>query len=189
MTDNSDYGDEEISTIKEGHTISAPVTVLGLTNGMLGGTCLVLPILGISTGWTTTIWVCLLCGFIAYYTARVMVTHLGKSKHMKNSVLAHFKDDYFYVRGYAFVMWLSFIFLLIIYFQIICLQIQGLLGYYSFWIGPCVSLFMFIIVLIIRIMHIGEEILAYGIISIITYVIFLVWAHITAPAGPKVVPV
>ena len=36
--------------------------------------------------------------------------------------------------------------------------------------------------------HIGEETLAYGISSIITYVAFLVWSQITAPSGEAVVP-
>ena len=49
---------------------------------------------------------------------------------------------------------------------------------------------MIIAIIIIRVLHIGEETLAYGIISIIGYVIFLVWAQATAPEGPKtVVPI
>lgn len=166
----------------------ASTTVIGLVNGMLGGTCLVLPEIGIYTGWVTTIWVCLVCGLIAWITAKAMITHLGKGKQIRDTILAHFKNDPFYLKGYSFVMWFSFVFLLIIYFQIICLQIDGLLGYKTFWVGPGVAVMMTAVVLIIRICHIGEEILAYGIISIITYVIFLLWAHITAPAGPKVVP-
>lgn len=47
---------------------------------------------------------------------------------------------------------------------------------------------MIIVVFAIRKVHIGEEILALGIISIITYLLFLLWAHFTAPSGPKTVP-
>ena len=90
---------------------------------MIGGTCLVLPQIGITTGWITTIWVCLICGLIAFYTARLMILHLGKGRHIRDMLMSHFKNDVFYLKGYGFIMWLSLIFVLIIYFQIICLQI------------------------------------------------------------------
>jgi O-antigen ligase len=37
-------------------------------------------------------------------------------------------------------------------------------------------------------MDIGEETLAYGIASIITYVLFLIWSQSTAPSGEAKVP-
>ena len=103
--------------------------VMGLTNGMIGGTILVLPLIGLTTGYVTTIWVTLLIGFISYYTARLIVTHLGKGKQIKDCIMAHAKDDYRYMVGYSFFIWFSFVPLLVIYFRIICLQIEGLLGF------------------------------------------------------------
>jgi hypothetical protein len=85
-------------------------------------------------------------------------------------------------------MWFSFVPLLIIYFRIICLQIEGLLGYHSPWVGPAVAVFLTVAILAIRIANIGEEILAYGIISIVSYLIFLLWAQVTAPSGTHHVP-
>ena len=99
------------------------MTVIGLVNGMIGGTCLVLPLLGIAAGWVTVIYVDVLIGFISYYTARLIVTHLGQGRQIKDCVMSHFKNDYKYMRMYSFFMWFSFIPLLVIYFQIICLQI------------------------------------------------------------------
>lgn len=55
--------------------------------------------------------------------------------------------------------------------------------------GPLVAVLLFCAILVVRIYHIGEEILAYGIISIVTYLLFLLWAFFTAPAGPHSVPV
>jgi amino acid permease len=53
-------------------------TVAGMVNGMIGGTILVLPLLGLKTGYITTIIVNLLVGYTSYYTANLYVVHLGK---------------------------------------------------------------------------------------------------------------
>ena len=50
----------------------------GMVNGMIGGTILVLPLLGLKTGYITTIIVNLLVGYTSYYTANLYVVHLGK---------------------------------------------------------------------------------------------------------------
>ncbi len=90
--------------------------------------------------------------------------------------------------AYSFIIWLSFMPGLLIYFRIICLQIEGLMGYHSDSVGPLVVIGLVILVIIIRIFHVGEETLAFGIISIVGYVLFLVWAQTTTPEGPIAVP-
>jgi hypothetical protein len=62
------------------------------------------------------------------------------------------------------------------------------MGYHSDMIGPFVALGLIVIIILVRIFHVGEETLAYGIISIVGYLAFLVWAQVTAPSGPKTVP-
>lgn len=59
------------------------MTTLGLVNGMIGSGVLVLPVVGIDAGIFTTIWVTLIIGFMAYYTADLIVLHLGKGKNMR----------------------------------------------------------------------------------------------------------
>jgi amino acid permease len=98
------------------------MTVFGLTNGMIGGTILVLPLLGIRTGYLMTFIVCMVLGFLSYYTAYLIVTHLGKGRHIKDSILSHFNNDYRYMTGYSFFMWFSFIPVFLTYFRLICLQ-------------------------------------------------------------------
>jgi hypothetical protein len=128
-----------------------------------------------------------LTGFFSYYTAQLIIIHLGKAKNIKECILAHFEDDRFMV-GYSFFIWISFIPMLVSYFRIICLQIIGLLGYDAAWIAPGVAGFLIVVVVMIRRYQIGEEVLAFGIVSIVTYVMFLIWAQVTAPTGPKSVP-
>lgn len=117
-----------------------------------------------------------------------MVTHLGRGSQIKDSILAHFGNDYRAMQIYSFIIWLSFIPMLVGYFRIICLQIQGLMGHQSPWVAPCVAGGLVVVLLIVRNWHIGEEILALGVISIIVYILFLGWAQTTAPKGEKEVP-
>jgi amino acid permease len=164
------------------------MTVVALVNGMVGGTSLVLPYMGIKTGWIMSALICSGIGLITYYTAYLIVLHLGKGAQIKDCILNHFNNDYRYMTGYSFLIWLSFMPYLLIYFRIICLQIEGIMGHHSDLIGPLVAVGLIILVILIRIYHIGEEAMAYGIVSIIVYLLFLTWAQFTAPEGPKSVP-
>ena len=87
------------------------------------GICVVLPQLGLTSGWLGSILVCAVTGFISYYTARLIVTHLGKGNTVKECLLAHFDNDYRYMRAYGAFIWFNLIVQLVIYFRIICLQI------------------------------------------------------------------
>ena len=86
------------------------------------GICVVLPQLGMQAGFITTIWVCVLTGFISYYTAKLIVDHLGRGTQIRDCILAHFKDDYRYMAAYGGFIWFNFIVQLVIYFRIICMQ-------------------------------------------------------------------
>jgi hypothetical protein len=57
--------------------------VIGLLNGMIGGTILVLPILGLRTGYISIIMICAIMGLISCYTAYLIILHLGKAKNIK----------------------------------------------------------------------------------------------------------
>lgn len=168
-------------------SMNSTMVVIGLVNGMIGGTCLVLPHIGLKTGWLMSMIVCGVCGWITYYTAYLIILHLGKGAQIKDCIVNHFNNDYKYMTGYSFIIWISFMPYMLIYFRIICLQIIGLLGHHSNLVGPIVAIALIILVILVRIYHVGEETLAYGIISIIGYVIFLIWAQLSAPDGPKTV--
>ena len=99
------------------------MTVIGLLNGMVGSGCLVLPVVALGTGYFTIIWVTIVVGYISYYTAYLIITHLGQGKNIKESILEHFSNDYRYMTGYGFFIWLSFVPFLVAYFKIICVQI------------------------------------------------------------------
>lgn len=53
------------------------VAVLGLTNGMIGGTILVIPLIGATTGYILIPVICLFYGSISCYTCYLITRHLG----------------------------------------------------------------------------------------------------------------
>jgi len=97
------------------------MTIVAIVSGMLGTSLLVVPIMGIKAGSLTTIWVSILVGYCLYYTAYLIIAHLGRSKGMKSCILAHFQNDYFYMSGYGSVIWISFIPYLFLRFKVTCL--------------------------------------------------------------------
>jgi amino acid permease len=105
------------------------MTVCGLLNGMLGGTILILPLVGLKTGYMTTFVITSFIGFISYYTAKLIVVHLGNARNMKECILNHFDHDYSYLVGYSVILWTRKIPSIILYFKLICLQIEGLIGH------------------------------------------------------------
>lgn len=58
----------------------------------------------------------------------------------------------------------------------------------STWLPIVVVLILLGLTIIMRYYHFGEKLLAIGILSVIAYVSFLVWAQVTAPQGPKTLP-
>jgi amino acid permease len=73
--------------------ISNGETVIGLLNGMIGGTILVLPILGLRAGYISILLICAVMGAISCYTAYLIILHLGKASNIKESILNHFDQN------------------------------------------------------------------------------------------------
>ena len=59
------------------------MSVLGFVNGMIGSAILVLPVVALTAGYITSLWVTLLVGFMAYYTANLLQIHLGKGRNIR----------------------------------------------------------------------------------------------------------
>jgi amino acid permease len=110
------------------NSISNFMSVVGFLNGMIGGTILLLPLLGIKSGYLGSSLICLVVGVAQFYSCYLLVTHIGTSSSFKTTVLDHFGNDYRFVKLYSFVSWFSFIPLFFIYFRLIVLQFNGLVG-------------------------------------------------------------
>lgn len=164
--------------------ISNLMAICGLLNGMIGGTILLLPIIGLSTGYLMSGIISILVGLFSYYTGHLTVVHLGTAKDMKECILQHFDGKYTYMIIYSFVVWIGQIPLLILYYNLICIQLQGLFGE-SEWISIAVGCALLIGSIKVLSVDLGEETMGIGIISILSYLVFVVWALATAPEGDK----
>jgi hypothetical protein len=179
---------EEREDFNAGRHVRSPTMVFVMVSGMVGTSCMVIPLVGLTTGWLTTLWINAVVAFFLYYTASLIITHLGKGKGMKDSILSHFNNDYKYISAYGFIIWLSFVPFIFLSTRIICLELQRYLGWGSWELGIIFSLSMITITILARVTHFAEETMAFGLVAFFSYLIFLIWAQITAPAGSNTVP-
>jgi hypothetical protein len=147
---------EDKDDFNGGAEVTATTTVLGMLNGMLCVNAIVLPTLGLSAGWVTTIWSNFLIGYLLYYTAYLIIKHMGKSKNMKYSILAHFDNDYRYMSAYGIIIWVSFVPFVFFFFNVVCKEIQGLMGYQSVWVAPIVAIILIVATIVCRVLHFAE---------------------------------
>lgn len=158
-----------------------------LLNGMVGGTILILPIIGLQTGYILIPIVSLIFGSMTFYTCYLISIHLGEATTVKDSVKEHFNNRKGFVMFYDFVLGCSFVGILINYFKLILNQLEGFMPK-STWLPIVVVLVLLALTLVMRYYHFGEKLLAIGVLSVIAYVSFLVWAQASAPQGPKTLP-
>jgi len=104
-------------------TINTVTTLVGLLNAMIGGSMLVLPVLGMDGGYLTIVIGCVLICAVTGYTAFLLVHHLGKAKNVKYLILGHFGNDHTYTTLYNCFIWFSFLSAMILYFNLFCVQI------------------------------------------------------------------
>ena len=153
---------------------------LGLLNGMIGGTILILPLLGLKTGFVLIPSVSIFYGLVACYTCLLIVEHLGQSKNIREAILEHFNNKHYVTVIYNLVIGASLLGFIINYFILIIIQLEGLIPP-SPWIAFFVFLFLIGLTMLMRTFHFGENLLAFGIVSIVIYLGFLIWAHFTSP--------
>lgn len=88
---------------------------------------------------------------------------------------------------YNLIIGLSLAGVLINYFQLIIKQLEGFIPSTK-WLGIGVMLLLIMLTLVMKYYSFGERLLAIGIISIVGYVGFLIWAQATAEHYPKILP-
>lgn len=59
------------------------IAILGLTNGMIGGTILVIPLIGIKTGYLIIPLIAIFYGTIAGYSCYLIAQHLGECQNIR----------------------------------------------------------------------------------------------------------
>jgi len=75
--------DDNNKDFNGGKKIGRGTTILILVSGMLGTSLLVVPLIGTQAGYWTTLLMSFLVGYCLYYTAQLVLTHMGQAKNMK----------------------------------------------------------------------------------------------------------
>jgi amino acid permease len=104
---------------------SQTLTTLALVNGTAGGIVLVLPIIGLEAGSLMIPVLVIIAALCSFYTATIMFDHLGKAKSINQAIKAHFTNDKFNL-FYNLVMFLSFFGEMILYFDLLVEEVDGL---------------------------------------------------------------
>jgi amino acid permease len=177
--------DDVFITLKDIHhkmTLNSPLTVVSLMNGMIGGVILVLPVAAYQAGYLYTILAITISGGFSYYSCYLSVKHLGDQKDMNYSMQAHFRTPVAKIL-YDIVVWLGLLFGSMFYYGLICIQWQSILGKDTIDIPLANAAALFLLIFLLKYFDFGASLMAYGIISIIAYMTFLIWVVSTAPSG------
>lgn len=168
-------------------SLNTSTTVVALVNGMIGGSILVLPLTSLEVGWAYTIIIILVTAIFSFYSCYIGVVHLGDQKDLDSALLRHFNGSKFLKIFYDFCVWIGLLLLLILYFDLIIIQWEGLVPPYSFtYVNAIVNggLILFWCILL-KFYDFGAHMMGYGVVSIVGYLMFLIWVMATRPSGPK----
>lgn len=157
--------------------LSNGMTIVALVNGMIGGIILVMPILALKVGYLMIAPVVLVSGFFSYFSCLLCVRHLRDYKDLDEAMLKHFDNRRGFKIFYDVCIAVSIIVVLILYFDLICIQWVGLTA--DSKLVPIINaITLFPVVYIMKKYHFGASLLAYGIISAIGYCCFLLYMWI-----------
>lgn len=169
-------------------TTKAPVTVVALMNAMIGGTILVLPLLYLQAGIISSLVATLITGLVNYYSCSVCLDHLQDNVDLPQCIHRHFGNP-IYAKVYDTCVYIYIQMILLLYFELIVIQWQTIIGSQSFWIGIVNFAVLIVLIFIMRKYHLGVSLLGYGIVSIVGYLLFLIWALASAPSGTNHYPI
>ena len=106
--------------------LSNPMVVIGLTNGMIGGIILVMPLLSIKTGLALIAPINIISALFSYFACLLCLRHLRNYKDLDEAVNRHFGGKRGYKIFYDVIIMISLTVLLILYFGLICDQWVGM---------------------------------------------------------------
>ena len=163
---------------EEDASLSPLMVVLSMVNGMIGGLILILPVMAISSGYLLGMLIIGTTGFFSYFSCRLCIAHIDNEPDLDYAILHHFNNNTKIKGFYDLCVWSSLVLLGFLYFELITLQWHGLLGddTSKFLNALFNGGLLFAIVFLMKYYEFGASLMAYGIISIIAYILFLTWA-------------
>jgi len=95
----------------------------------------------------------------------------------------HFNKSTIIKIFYDATVFSNLLFIALLYFQLITIQWEGILSTQSLVIPFVNTVVLFALILLLKYFDFGAKVMAYGILSIISYQFFLIWVSSSAPKG------
>ena len=101
---------------------------------------------------------------------------------MDQAILRHFNGNPVIKVFYDLCVWANLTVINMLYFELIVLQWEGLFGYqgYEIIIGMVNAVALLGLVFLLKYMELGANVMGYGIISILAYLVFLIWVYVSS---------
>ena len=96
--------------------LSAPMVILGMVNGMIGGLILLLPVFALDAGYVLTLIVILITGGFSYYSCYLCIIHMGDQNDLDMAIFRHFNGLRWPKIFYDACVWCNLILLDLLYF-------------------------------------------------------------------------
>ena len=156
-----------------------------MVNGMIGGLILILPVLALNAGYILSFIIILLTGVFSYYSCYLCVIHMGDQPDLDFAILRHFNGNKAVKIFYDLCVWSNLMLIDMLYFELIMMQWEGLVFHEEYPIFNPVSnaIALFALVFVLKYFEFGASVMAYGIISIATYLLLLIWVVSTSNQG------
>lgn len=99
-------------------TLSSPMVVIGMVNGMIGGLILILPVYALNAGYILSAIVLALTGIFSYYyySCYLCVIHMGDQPDLDYTILRHFNGNKAIKIFYDICVWSNLILIDMLYF-------------------------------------------------------------------------
>lgn len=102
--------------VKNKEILNAPMTIVAMVNGMIGGLILLLPVFALNAGYLLTLIVILFTGIFSYYSCYLCLLHLGDQPDLDYTILRHFNGQRWVKIFYDLCVWLCLILVDMLYF-------------------------------------------------------------------------
>lgn len=103
-------------------SLSVPMTIVALMNGMIGGTILVLPILFMNAGILPAVISLFIMGFVNELSCRICINHLASDKDLPETLDRHSNGNSIFSKIYNALLFIGNLTVCMMYFELICIQ-------------------------------------------------------------------
>jgi amino acid permease len=166
--------------------LSPQMAVLGMVNGMIGGLILILPVYALNAGYVLSLIVILFTCAFSYFSCYLCVIHMGDQPDLDYAIFRHFNGNRVVKIFYDLCVWSNLLLIDMLYIELITIQWAGLVHDTAIpdWVNPTVNVvILLVLVFVLKYFEFGASVMAYGIVSIISYLLFLIWVVATYNQG------